>query len=105
MGDGREGAEEAMADVAELRREQVETYLGYLRQCHLSDREDRLNEDLRKWAGIAPEEESREDPGLARFGRRYARQRSGLPPLNSIIWPNAVAMSISAPHSSPLSSL
>ena len=62
MGDGREGAEEAMADVAELRREQVETYLGYLRQCHLSDREDRLNEELRKWAGIAPEEEVEKIP-------------------------------------------
>jgi len=62
MGNGREGAEEAMADVAELRREQVETYLGYLRQCHLSDREDRLNEELRKWAGIAPEEEVEKIP-------------------------------------------
>ena len=51
-----------MADVAELRREQVETYLGYLRQCHLGDREDRLNEELRKWAGIAPEEEVEKIP-------------------------------------------
>ena len=62
MGDGREGAEEAMADVAELRREQVETYLGYLRQCHLGDRDDRLNEELRKWAGIMPAEEVEKIP-------------------------------------------
>ena len=62
MGDGREGAEEAMADVAALRREQVETYLGFLRQCHLADREGRLNEDLRKWAGIAPAVEEEKIP-------------------------------------------
>jgi len=62
MGDGREGAAEAMADVAELRREQVETYLGYLRECHLGDREDRLNEELRKWAGIMPAEEVEKIP-------------------------------------------
>ena len=62
MGDGREGAEEAMVDVAELRREQIETYLGYLRECHLSDREGRLNEELRKWAGMVEIEEEEKIP-------------------------------------------
>ena len=60
MGEGREQAEEAMLDVAELRRQQVDTYLARLDQCHLADRRDRLSEPMRRWAGIAiPEPEEK----------------------------------------------
>ena len=59
MAEGREQAEEAMVDVAALRKAQVELYLEHLEQCHLGDRRDRLSEPLRRWAAIpipVPEE-------------------------------------------------
>ena len=59
MAEGREQAEEAMVDVAALRKAQVELYLNHLDQCHLSDRRDRLSDPLRRWAAIpipTPEE-------------------------------------------------
>ena len=59
MAEGREQAEEAMVDVAALRKAQVELYLDRLDQCHLQDRRDRLSDPLRRWAAIpipTPEE-------------------------------------------------
>lgn len=59
MAEGREQAQEAMVDVAALRKDQVELYLSQLDQCHLADRRGRLSDPLRRWAGIAipdPEE-------------------------------------------------
>ena len=56
LGEGREAAQEAMTDVGALRQAQIEAYLGYLEQCHLGDRAERLNADLRRWAGLAEAE-------------------------------------------------
>ena len=66
MAEGREQAEEAMVDVAALRRAQVELYLSKLDECHLRDRRDRLSDPLRRWAGIAIPTAREENPGLAR---------------------------------------
>ena len=60
MAEGREQAEEAMVDVAALRKAQVELYLSKLDECHLRDRRDRLSDPLRRWAGLAiPEPEKK----------------------------------------------
>ncbi len=60
MAEGREQAEEAMVDVAALRKAQVELYLEQLDRCHLRDRRGRLSDPLRRWAGIAiPEPEEK----------------------------------------------
>ena len=60
MAEGREQADEAMVDVAALRKAQVELYLSKLNECHLRDRRDRLSDPLRRWAGLAiPEPEEK----------------------------------------------